>query len=95
MAFLPKGEEPDDVNHGGGIFRAADAVRARILKNTDNKAIVGAHNNAIVFVLANQSLWIQRGFTRGRQLVANVLDLDTASRLAALSPELLPVLFPK
>ena len=54
LTVNPKGEEPDDADHGGGMFRAADAIRPLTLKNTDNKAIAGVHSIAIVLVLANQ-----------------------------------------
>ena len=91
MHFIPK-EVDEQSRSSGHIVCEAPATRPFSLKNTDNKTIASVYNEALTPILAKQSFWTQRGFTKGRQLIQNVLDLDTFSRLAALRPELKPIL---
>ena len=83
--FPPKGrEEGDDVE----VVRTAANVRPIGLKNCDNKLICTADNRAIRKEVSDQACEIQRGFLVLRQLIANVVDVDTWSRImAALFPD--------
>ena len=77
MLFAVKGEKPD-VTHE--VSRLAADTRPLSFKNTDNKIIVGVNNYLAKRMLAASAVDIQRGFVPGRQLVANVLELDTYAR---------------
>jgi hypothetical protein len=77
MLFAVKGEEPDDTHE---VSRSAADTRPLSLKNTDNKIIARVNNYLAKRMLAASAVDIQRGFVPGRQLVANVLELDTCAR---------------
>ena len=80
--FVPKGEDPmDDVL----ISREATDTRPLGLKNSDNKLIGGVQNDKMKPALSKGLCKLQRGFCPDRQLVQNVLDLDTASRVHSMA----------
>ena len=81
--FAPKGSDPDD-----NIYECAREpvdIRPLALKNTDNKTVCSIVNEALKDVTAKFLNHIQRGFTKGRQLLNNVTDLDTAARCYSMS----------
>jgi hypothetical protein len=77
MIFAAKGEEPEDAHE---VCRAPGDTRPLSLKNTDNNSIAGVNNHLAKRMLTASVVDIQRGYVPGRQLVANVLDLDTYGR---------------
>ena len=88
-AFVPKGSDDlDEVL----ISRDATDTRPLSMKNSDNKTVGSVFNDKMKPVLSKQLCKLQRGFVPGEQLIENVLDLDTASRIhgmqssAALKP---------
>ena len=90
-AFVPKGNEVlDEVL----ISRDAADTRPLAMKNSDNKIVGSVLNDKLKPILSKQTCKLQRGFVPGRQLIENVLDLDTASRIHSIqsSPAMLPVI---
>ena len=77
LLFGVKGEDSDDALE---VRRVAGDTRPLSLKNSDNKTIAGVNNHAAKSMLAASVIDIQRGFVPGRQLVQNVLELDTFGR---------------
>ena len=72
--FPPKGDcEGDEIE----CVRWACDTRPLSLKNSDNKIVAGSTNITIRNVVAKHTTRVQRGFTVGRQLVENVLDIDS------------------
>ena len=77
IVFVPKGTEQDDET---GIVRDPFDTRPLALKNSDNKAIGGVVNFLLKRTMARSACALQRGFIPGRQLLENVLNLDTHAR---------------
>ena len=75
--FIPKNSPTD------GLDPRADELRTLGLKNSDIKAITGANIKQFDLIVAQNVTSIQRGFVMGRQLVLNVVDLDTITRALA------------
>ena len=90
--FIPKGEEDEDTPTS--VVRRAVDTRPLTLKNSDNKLIAGAVNYTHKHVLTRGICRIQRGFVQGRQMLANIIDLDTRAHCFGLaSPShLIPIL---
>ena len=80
--FLPKGEDKDD---GRGAVRTPENTRPLSASNTDEKLIAQAVNLPLATALPEVAVDWQRGFVKGRQLIDNVLILDTASRILMAS----------
>jgi len=76
--FAGKGDEEDARIE---VTREAQDTRPLGLKNCDNKTIGGTVNMVAKPVLAKSAIWMQRGFVPGRQLIQNVLDIDTFARI--------------
>ncbi len=76
--FPPKGDSPNDVNE---IVRSPMDTRPLSLKNEDNKIIASVVNDLLKKCIATRAGRLQRGFVPGRQLIENVVGLDTAARL--------------
>jgi hypothetical protein len=76
--FTPKGEQRQDLIE---VIRAPEETRPLGLKNSDNKTIAGVINNCSKPMLSRSACHLQRGFVPQRQLVHNVLDVDTAARI--------------
>jgi hypothetical protein len=76
--FAAKGDDEQDRVE---VTRAVVDTRPLGLKNTDNKTIGGVVNMVVKPVLSKSAIWSQRGFVPQRQLIRNVLDLDTAARI--------------
>ena len=76
--FIPKGEpEGDHVQ----IIRAGGDNRPLSLKNSDNKIATAVVNDATSAVVADGAHETQNGFKKGRQLLQNVVDLDSFARI--------------
>ena len=88
--YPPKGSAEGDKKR---IKRRAGQTRPLGCKNSDNKDICKAYANSSRKSLVGISS-VQRGFVPGRQLVSNVLDLDTHARIIGkqLHSDSLPVL---
>ena len=72
--FIPKNAPTE------GPIPKAEELRTLGLKNTDNKAIVGATVRQFAATVSAQAALIQRGFVQDRQLVLDIVDLDAISR---------------
>jgi hypothetical protein len=77
MVFVPKGEDVFDKIE---ISRASEDTRPLSLNNSDKQTIAAVQNNSFKPAIKVSACGIQRGFVPGRQLLANVADLDTAAR---------------
>ena len=77
MVFVPKGGEPDEST----VVREPCDTRPLSLKNTDNKVVCSVINHKMRLPLSTHACSIQGGFVPGRQLVANVVDLDAFGRI--------------
>ena len=77
MVFVPKGSKPGDDD---GARRAPDEVRTLSLANTDRKTVSGALAFSLAGAAQDNICKTQRGFVRGRSLLQNVVDLDSAGR---------------
>ena len=82
MIFVPKGEEDSDESF---LSRSPLDTRPLSLKGCDNKTIGAVVNAKLRVPLAKQLSDIQRGFVHGRQLIQNVVDLDSAARLTSMT----------
>lgn len=80
--FLPKGATDDDTINC--IKKSAENTRPLGLKNTDNKAIAAAVNNAIAKAITKWADPQQNGFICGRQGLNNIIDIDARSRISGL-----------
>ena len=78
MLFVPKGEDELDAE---AISRDPTDTRPLSLKNSDNKLICSVFNHKLRAPLAAAACELQRGFVHGRQLLANVVDLDVYGRI--------------
>eukprot|EP00972_Heterocapsa_arctica_P100469 14815194-Heterocapsa_arctica.AAC.1 len=70
-----------------GVVRAPQDTRPLGLKNSDVKAISGAAHAAVKFDLRKSASLRQNGFIAGRTFLNKVIDLDTASRIAAMDTD--------
>ena len=84
LVFPPKGEEDGDEI---AIERDSKDTRPISLKNSDNKIVSSVGNFSLSAPIALGSCRLQRGFIRGRQLIHNVLDLDTDGRCLAMQED--------
>ena len=75
--FIPKNRPIE------GSAPRADELRSLGLKNTDNKAIIGATFRQTSQVVASCAISLQRGFVQGRQATLNTVDLDATTRAHA------------
>ena len=90
--FLPRGEEETDTQYN--TTRKVADTRPLSFKNTDNKLVCSCMNYSYKSALKLNITDIQRGFVPSRQLVNNIVDLDTYAHIHALSTiqERLPLL---
>ena len=80
--FAPKGNEPEDLVE---VIREASVTRPLNIKNTDNKTVAGVINNKWKPIIKHNIVSTQRGFVPDRQLVQNVVDLDTHNDVTGFS----------
>ena len=78
--FIPKGVQDEDT--ALSVNRTAECTRPLGLKNTDNKSISAAVNNAIAWEVSDWADDDQNGFVVGRQGVNNIVTLDAKARCA-------------
>ena len=83
MVFVPKGEELDE----RVVTREPVDTRPLSLKNSDNKLACTVLNRKLRQPLSVHACSLQRGFVPGRQLVANVVDLDTHARVHGMQSD--------
>lgn len=81
QVFITKGEDEEDDKL---VSRFPSETRPLTLKNDDNKIIAATFNFSAKQVLKKGACWIQRGFIPARQLVDNVVDVDSAARLYSM-----------
>ena len=81
--YLPKGEEAGDTTNS--VVRAVNDTRPLALKNSDNKLVCSSINHVTKPVLTRSISGLQRGFVAKRQLLQNVLELDTYAHIHAMS----------
>jgi len=75
---------PTDLPGATALARASLEARPLAMKCTDNKIVCATTINCIKPVTCANTNRMQRGFVPGRQLVQNVVDTDTYSRIAAM-----------
>ena len=74
--FIPKGEE--ELDHIE-ILRHSEDTRPLGLKNSVNEILAGVANWSCKPALSKSTVYTQRGFVPDRQLIENVVNLDTAA----------------
>lgn len=79
LCMLPKGREAGDAS--GAASRKVKALRPLSLKNTDSKTIAAATARSMRATVASEAHPAQRGFVCGRQLTANIVEMDAYARL--------------
>jgi hypothetical protein len=84
MSFLPKGSEDGDLYE---VIREYSKTRPISTKNTDNKIIMGANVRVLSADYKTNTHPSQNGFVSGRNLLNNILDIDSAGRLYSLKFE--------
>jgi len=75
---------PSDLPGATALARATLEARPLAMKCTDNKIVCATAINCIKPVTCANTNSMQRGFVPGRQLVQNVVDTDTHSRIYAM-----------
>lgn len=81
LVFLPINEEPADSER---VLPGLAKVRPLGLQNIDMKLLCGALHDKVSARISANAHASQRCFDRGRYLVANVLEMDTAARRLAI-----------
>ena len=81
LLLLQKG---DDAQDDEIVARAAENTRPLSASNTDCKLIASAGNEPLSQSLPGWAREEQRGFVKTRQLIDNVIDIDTDCRIASL-----------
>lgn len=89
--FVPKGAEDGDET---GPVREAEACRPLSLRNSDSKVMASAVNRKAAGPAAAAAHPSQRGVIKGRQLTANVVELDAHSRVASFVARAAPAMDP-
>lgn len=84
LVFPPKGERREDSE---GIARQAVDTRPLSLKNSDNKLVCHGWLSAIKGAIVRNAAASQNGFVPTRNLVQNIVDLDTAAHCFNLVSE--------
>ena len=84
LALPPKGKRLGDLKK---VVRMPSQTRPLNMRNSDNKTIASVFNAKIKHHIAPLVPKSQNGFVPGRQLVQNILDIDSAGRIAALQAE--------
>ena len=83
MVISPKGDQlADDAT----VSRLPEDTRPLSLSNTDAKPFACAMRSAAGEHVSKWSLHIQRGFTRGRQLIDNVVEIERLAMGTSMSP---------
>ena len=74
----PKGSKKEDSER---VVRLAEETRPLNLKDSINKVCTGLMNDKITAPIARWAHRAQRGFTKHRQGLDNVVDIDTTKRI--------------
>ena len=82
--FVPKGDFATDAV---AMVRNPMDTRPLSLKNADNKVCAACVSKCIADVVTAGTHESQNGFVRGRQLIQNPVDLDSAARAFALKAD--------
>ena len=80
LLLLQKGDDPQDARV---VARTAEDTRPLSASNTDCKIIAAAGNEPLRRSLPTWARDEQRGFVMTRQLIDNVIDVDTDCRIAS------------
>ena len=84
LVLLAKGDHSGD---DAVVARAAEDTRPVSLANSDSKICESALGRPLAEALSTWACADQRGFVEGRMLVDNIIEIDTYSRIAALTME--------
>jgi len=84
LALTAKGNQPNDAEL---VARAAIDTRPLSLSNTDAKLMASALKTAGEDAVSTWACSAQRGFTKGRVLPDNVIEIETAGMIASMNPE--------
>ena len=82
LACLPKGSRAED--SGSSCVRRPGELRSLTLLNTDLKILASVVARSLRRTLMRGAHVVQRGFVPWRQLVRNVLEIDSFARLLAM-----------
>ena len=85
LFFLPK--SPTGTQSDGAEYYAAKAVRPLNVTNSDNRILASAVRILIEPWVGPRVSDAQRGFIAGRSMLANIVDIDEAMAVDALSTE--------
>ena len=91
MAFVPK--KPSGSAADGTEYYSADCVRPLSIANTDNRLLCSAVRLHVEPIASCTIVNEQRGFTKGRSMLSNVLDVDESMLYAAMSQDFAGAIF--
>ena len=74
LCCLPK--KPIGCTPEHGEYFSADATRPLAIVNTDNRLIAGAYRGRLEPIMEPWISLMQRGFLKGRSMIANIVDID-------------------
>ena len=83
LALLPKGADARDI--GGYAVRIASNVRLASLESADAKLMASTMSHMLRNPTAANANRGQRVSIRGRDLIANIVELDVAARVLCLT----------
>ena len=82
--FIVKKALPTDPINTQNVMREALETRPLTCKNTDIKTIARCTASSVSSACKNTIHSSQKGFVAGRQLLQNVVDIDTSARIQAI-----------
>ena len=85
MSCLPK--KPVSKLENGTDLYTGDATRPLSVGNTDNRLLAASYILAMEPIYAPSVSAAQRGFLKGRSMIANILDLECLTRTTSLENE--------
>jgi hypothetical protein len=85
LFFLPK--KISGATEDGTVFYDADAVRPLNVTNADNRLLASAVRLFIEPFVAGRISSAQRGFIAGRSMLANLVDIDEAMAINAITED--------
>eukprot|EP00959_Pyramimonas_sp_CCMP1952_P352036 7375827-Pyramimonas_sp.AAC.1 len=84
FAFIPKGEDPQDLTD---CIRDAASLRPSTLKSTDSEALAQTVNINLSTVAKERVHRVQQSFIGGRNFGNHIMNLDAETRLTSLGDD--------
>jgi len=85
LFFIPK--KASGTTEDGTAYYDADAVRPLNVTNADNRLLASAVRMLIEPFVADRISFSQRGFIAGRSMLANLIDIDEAMAIHAMTED--------